>query len=173
MLQMCHLFKLSSHWGTVSSLFVWVHAKDITYFCNIYTRTARHVRYLLKVFRDLTVVYADRVSARVTVLGEQAVETLQAVRPSVPHDVPLSAQLFVAFQARKVFHVPGAAFRFRTLVGQDDLRKPYVGTSIISLINARFYGVADRGVKTSGRIFFPGERWSGRGSRVSRNLVCK
>lgn len=67
-------------------------------------------------------VYAYRVAARVTVFGEQAVETLQAVRPAVPHDVPLAAQLLVAFQAREVLHVPRAAFRFRAFVGQDDLR---------------------------------------------------
>lgn len=67
-------------------------------------------------------IHAYRVAARVAVLGEQAVETLQAVRPAVPHDVPLAAQLLVAFQTREVLHVPRAAFRFRALVGQDDLR---------------------------------------------------
>jgi hypothetical protein len=33
----------------------------------------------------------------------------------------LATQLLVAFQAREVFHVPRATFRFRALVGQDDL----------------------------------------------------
>lgn len=67
-------------------------------------------------------VHADRVAARIAILGEQTVETLQTVRTAVPHDVPLAAQLLVALQAREVFHVPSAALRFRTLVGQYNLR---------------------------------------------------
>lgn len=66
-------------------------------------------------------VHADGVSARVAVFGEQPVEALQTVRPAVPHDVPLAAQLLVALQAREVFHVPRASLRLRALVGQDYL----------------------------------------------------
>lgn len=68
-------------------------------------------------------IHADRVSARIAILGKQAVETLQTVRTAVSHDVPLTSQLLVAFQAREVFHVPSTTFRFRALVRQDDLQQ--------------------------------------------------
>lgn len=66
-------------------------------------------------------IHAYGVAARVAVFGEQSVETLQAIRSAVPHDVPLASQLLVTFQTRKVFHVPRTTFRFRALVGQDYL----------------------------------------------------
>lgn len=59
--------------------------------------------------------------AGIAVLGEDGVEAVEAVRPRIPHDVPLPAQDSVALETGKVAHVPGFALRLRALVRQDEL----------------------------------------------------
>lgn len=78
---------------------------------------------VLTLVAHLALVDADRVATRVAELGKEAVEAAKAEGPTVPHDVPLAAQLLVALEARKMFHVPRAALGLGALVGQNNLRK--------------------------------------------------
>ena len=70
-----------------------------------------------------TLINADNFSAGITVFGEHAVETGEAVGSSLPHDVTLAPQLPVALEAGKVKHVPSTALSLGTLIGQNDLER--------------------------------------------------
>ena len=73
--------------------------------------------------KSFTLINANNFSAGITVFGEHAVDTGEAVGSSLPHDVALAPQLPVAFKAGKVKHVPGTALSLGTLVGQNDLKR--------------------------------------------------
>ena len=66
-------------------------------------------------------VDSDGLSAGVAVLGEDGVETVEAVRSRVAHDVPLAAEHSIAFEAREVAHMPRSALRFGAFVRQNQL----------------------------------------------------
>ena len=68
-----------------------------------------------------TLINSDNFSASVTIFCKHAVETGEAVGPSLSHDVTLPPKLSVALEAGKVKHVPRAALRLRTLVRKNDL----------------------------------------------------
>ena len=70
----------------------------------------------------LTLVHPNGLAARVTVLGKHAVKARQTVRPSIPHDVSLSAKLEIALETCKMFHVPRAALGLSALVRVYDLK---------------------------------------------------
>ena len=70
-----------------------------------------------------TLVHPDRLSAGVAVFGEHAVEAGEAVGPSLPHDVPLPAQVAVALEAGEVLHVPGSALGLSALVRENYLKE--------------------------------------------------
>lgn len=59
---------------------------------------------------------SNRFSAGVAVLSKHCIKTVQTVRSTISHDVPLSAQLAIAFETRKVLHMPGPALCFCTFV---------------------------------------------------------
>ena len=67
-------------------------------------------------------VHSDWLSARVAELGEHRVETMQTIRPTVSHYVPLTAELPFAFHAREMLHVPRSTFRFGAFVGENYLK---------------------------------------------------
>lgn len=60
-------------------------------------------------------------AACLTVLSIEGLEAAAAVRPSILHDVPLSAQNGLALETSKVLHVPVAALSLCALVGKNDL----------------------------------------------------
>jgi hypothetical protein len=64
---------------------------------------------------------SDWFSASVAILGKDGVETVEAIRSRIAHDVTLTAQNSIAFKTGKMTHVPGSTFRFRTLVRQNQL----------------------------------------------------
>jgi hypothetical protein len=64
----------------------------------------------------------DGLAAGVAILGEHAVEAGEAVGSTLAHDVALTAQVLVAFEAGKVFHVPGSPLSLSTLVREDYLK---------------------------------------------------
>ena len=68
-------------------------------------------------------IHPDGFPAGVAVLSEHAVEAGEAVRPALPHDVPLAAQVSVALEAGEVFHVPGSTLGFGALVGENYLKQ--------------------------------------------------
>ena len=72
---------------------------------------------------QLTLIHPDGFPAGVAVLSEHAVEAGEAVRPALPHDVPLAAQVSVALEAGEVFHVPGSTLGFGALVGENYLKQ--------------------------------------------------
>lgn len=76
---------------------------------------------VLSVVAHLALVHSDGLSAVVAVLGEHRVEAGQAEGLSVAHYVPLTAQLFVAFEAGEVLHVPCSSFRLGALICEDYL----------------------------------------------------
>lgn len=60
-------------------------------------------------------------STGVAVLGVQRLVARTAVRPTLPHDVPLAPQRGLALKATEVLHVPVSSFCLRTLVRQNNL----------------------------------------------------
>jgi hypothetical protein len=70
----------------------------------------------------------DGLAAGVAILSEHAVEAGEAVGSTLAHDVALTAQVLVAFETGKVFHVPGPPLSLSTLVREDYLKmlKPEV-----------------------------------------------
>lgn len=76
---------------------------------------------VLPLMGHLALVHTDGISAGVAVLGEHGVEAVQAVWPSLSHDVPLTAQLAIALEAAEVTHVPSLALGLRALVCEDYL----------------------------------------------------
>lgn len=76
---------------------------------------------MLSVVAHLSLVHSDGLSAVVAVLGKHRVEAGQAKGLSIAHYVPLTAQLFVAFEAGEVLHVPRSSFRLGALICQDYL----------------------------------------------------
>ena len=64
----------------------------------------------------LTLIDANDFPARVTVLGEHAVETGQTIGSSFSHDIALTPKLSVTLEAGEVKHVPGSTLGFCALV---------------------------------------------------------
>ena len=64
---------------------------------------------------------ADGFAAGVAVLGEDGVETVEAVGTGVARDVALAAQHAVALETGEVAHVPRPALGLGALVGQNQL----------------------------------------------------
>jgi hypothetical protein len=64
----------------------------------------------------LTLIDANDFPARVTVLGEHAVETGETIGPSLSHDIALTPKLSVALEASEVKHVPGSTLGLCALV---------------------------------------------------------
>lgn len=77
---------------------------------------------MLSFVTHLSLIHTDRFPTRIAVFGEHSIEAVQAKGPPIPHYVPLAPELSLAFGTREVFHVPGPSFRFRTLVGEDNLQ---------------------------------------------------
>ena len=75
---------------------------------------------MLTLVSHLPLIDADRFATRVAILGEHAVETGEAIRPAVTHNVTLTAELQVTFVTGKVFHVPSASLGLGALVRKDD-----------------------------------------------------
>jgi hypothetical protein len=69
-----------------------------------------------------TLIDPDGLAAGVAILGEHAVEAGEAVGSTLAHDVALTAQVLVAFETGKVFHVPGPPLSLSTLVREDYLK---------------------------------------------------
>ena len=70
-----------------------------------------------------TLVHPNSFPTGVAVLGKHAVEAGEAVGPSLPHDVPLPAQMTVALEAGEVLHVPGASLGLGALVRENYLKQ--------------------------------------------------
>ena len=68
-----------------------------------------------------TLIDPDWFAASVAILGKDGVEAVQAIGSRIAHYVALAAQDAIAFKTGKVAHVPGPAFRFCTLVRQNQL----------------------------------------------------
>lgn len=76
---------------------------------------------VLTLVGHLTLVDADGITAGVTVFGKGGIETVQAERASVSHDVPFTAQLSIAFKTTEMPHVPRSTFSFCTFIGKNYL----------------------------------------------------
>lgn len=63
---------------------------------------------MLTIVAHLALVDSDGLATIVTIFGKHCVEAMQTIRLAIAHYVPLTPQLFVTFEARKVFHVPRA-----------------------------------------------------------------
>lgn len=77
---------------------------------------------MLAVMRHLSLIDTNRLTAVVTVFGEHCVETVQTIRFTIAHNVPLATQLFVTLETSKVFHVPCTSLGLRTFISKDYLR---------------------------------------------------
>lgn len=76
---------------------------------------------MLTIVAHLTLIYADWFAAEVTVLGKHSVETVQTVRLSVAHYVPLTTQLLVALETGEMLDMPRSSLGFRAFVREYDL----------------------------------------------------
>ena len=70
-----------------------------------------------------TLVDSNCFSARITVLSKHTVEACETVRSPLPHNIPLSAQVSVAFEAGEMFHMPGSTLRLGAFIREYDLKK--------------------------------------------------
>lgn len=82
---------------------------------------------VLSLVCHLTLVHPDVFATRVAILGKHTLEARATVGPPVPHDIPLSTQLAVAFQAAEMLHVPTASLGFRAFVCENDLWEDRLG----------------------------------------------
>lgn len=67
-------------------------------------------------------IYPDGLATCIAILSEHAVETGQAVRSPLPHNIALTPQVSIALKAGKMLHMPGSTFSLGTLVREDDLK---------------------------------------------------
>lgn len=66
-------------------------------------------------------VDSDGFTAGVAIFGKDGVETVEAVRSRIAHDVTLTTQHAVTFEAGKMAHMPRPTLRFRAFIGQNEL----------------------------------------------------
>jgi hypothetical protein len=76
---------------------------------------------MLSVMTHLTLIHTDGLATIVAVLRKHVVETAETVRLALSHNVSLTAQLFIAVKARKMFHVPSSTLSLGTLIGKNYL----------------------------------------------------
>ena len=85
---------------------------------------------MLTLVAHLSLVDSNRIAAMFAIFGKHRIETTQTVWFSVAHDVPLAAQLIIAFRTREMLHMPSSSFGFGAFVREDYLRnnnQPSVG----------------------------------------------
>lgn len=70
-----------------------------------------------------TLIYPNSFPASVAILRKHGIEALQTIGATVSHNVPLSSELSVALETSEMLHVPGASFRFRAFVSQNNLKR--------------------------------------------------
>jgi hypothetical protein len=71
---------------------------------------------MLTIVTHLTLVDTDRLTTKVTIFGEHVIKASETIRLSLSHYVPLTAQLLVAIETCKMFHMPSSSLRFRTFI---------------------------------------------------------
>lgn len=76
---------------------------------------------VLSLMGHLALINTDRFTAGIAVLGEEGIEAVKAEGATITHDVPLTPQLAVTFEAGKMTHVPRLSLCLCALVGKDDL----------------------------------------------------
>jgi len=76
---------------------------------------------VLAIVTHLSLVNANGLATIIAILGKHCIKTEQAIGFPLPHNVPLSTQLFVTLVAGKVIHVPGTSLCLSALVCQNNL----------------------------------------------------
>jgi hypothetical protein len=76
---------------------------------------------MLTIVTHLTLVDTYSFTTKVTIFGEHVIKASETIRLSIAHYVPLTAQLLVAIETCKMFHMPSSSLRFRTFVCENYL----------------------------------------------------
>lgn len=84
----------------------------------------------------LRLVNVYDLSASGAAIGKMRVITPEAIRPRFAHNVPLAAQLGIAFATSKMMHVPTPAFGFRAFVGKNQLQNSFLMQNLTNLQNS-------------------------------------